>query len=701
MAHINTYRDRQYFSHELSGHETSQGIKQIGDALSNNINTAIDVTQRANQSTLASNQIDLSTKFLAKNNEINTKYQADPTNPQREVELKQAFDSLANQYKVNPLCQKQWSDIRTNVYDRYKMYNAQWVEKQQQTNISTNLKSGYENLTNQVSMLGLNGASIDEVRLIYANGIEGLRNGAVAGLGEVVVNDFLKDANHDVMTTYISALALNNPLEAQRLLKDEGVRNDIGRAETLEKLENYVANSLKNQSTRTAVSELGDTLRAMNSEDANNILEGKADLNRVMKFIETNKNLPEGSKDLILDIYGIGSTTEYVYDRDKKKILKKEDAGSGSKKSAKMTAFEKQLCAETLEQDLHNLLSFSEENQGNLNVKEIKKGKQGQEAQKSLIGYMQNVARMQGNIDAAYSAGAISGADRTRLMNQYITPVADYIESNLNQLDEKSIQGLAGNKLGYDRISKAFSTEGLKKQAEINDVNRQKLFAQNYYLDELNKIVAKTPNLKNVYDIESLPSRQQQEIYKTASENALLRAKRWTDKPEYFFAKEYPTIYTQPFTYFNKQEAGMINRVVAETVYRREFENSDGTSKLDLQDFAKNKMITEINNQAKKNRIKAGGTLDLKETEAYISRPAPKNINEFYQRVKALGVTPEQFMEDAKNRGFLKTNNKTVKDTLRYAHLKTTGQINPMAGYYNALQEAEYAKALQDKNKRK
>lgn len=316
MGHINTYRDRQYFAHELSGNEVSEGIRRIGNNISNQINTANSIIQKANESTLANNQIDLSTKFLAKNNEINTKWQADPTNPQREKEIQEAFDTLSSEYKVNPLCEKQWSDIKSNVFNRYKTYNAQWAEKQQQTNIQTNLKNGYENLTNQISMLGLNGAGVDEVRLIYANGIEGLKNGAIAGLGEVYVNEFLKDSNHDIMTTYISALALNKPLEAQKLLNDEGVRNDIGNAETLEKLDNYVSNSLNNQSKKTAVSELGNALRSMNSKDADDIINGKADLNKVMKFVETNKNLPEGSKDLVLNIYGIGSKSEYFYDKE-------------------------------------------------------------------------------------------------------------------------------------------------------------------------------------------------------------------------------------------------------------------------------------------------------------------------------------------------------------------------------------------------
>lgn len=149
---------------------------------------------------------------MAKNNEINTKYQADPTNPEREVEIKEAFEELANSYEINPVCQGQWNTLKNNIYNRYKTYNAEWSEKQQNVNIETNLKNGYESLKNQISMLGLNGASVNEVRLIYANGIEALKTTATARLGSVVVDNFLKDADHDIMTTYVSALALNNPL---------------------------------------------------------------------------------------------------------------------------------------------------------------------------------------------------------------------------------------------------------------------------------------------------------------------------------------------------------------------------------------------------------------------------------------------------------------------------------------------------------
>ena len=681
MANIQRGDERQYYQQEASRTNIGDMALLANEAL----NTGMSIVQKANESNLANNQIDLSTKFLAKNNEINTKYQADPTNPEREVEIQEAFEQLAGSYNINPVCQGQWNTIKNDVYNRYKQHNAQWVEKQQTTNIETNLKNGYETLSNQISMLGLNGASVDDMRLVYANGIQGLRTSATAKLGSVVVDNFLKDADHDFMTTYISAVALNNPLEAQRLLADEGVRNDIGRAETIEKLENYVMNSVSNQQKRTAVAELGNVLRSMNSDEADDILNGKADLNRVMKFIEGNKNLPEGSKDLILGIYGIGKKQEYIYEPSTGKIVKKEDASSKSGNGLKLTPEQKGYVAETLENDLHDLMEFSLSGEGVKKVKDIKKNKNQVEAQNSVIGYMQKVAGMQARIDTAYNAGAISKDERKRLMNSYITPVTDYLEANLEQLDEGRF---LGSKLGYDKIKKQFSTEGLKKQDDIRAVNRQKLFAQNYYLDELHKVVQGSKGaLKSVYDIESLSPAQQREIYQTASDNALKRAKRWTDKPEYFFAKEFPEIYSEPFVMFKQDKALQINKNVAEAVYKREFENPDGTSNLDLKEFANSKMYEEIVREAKANRIKANGTLFPQEQRVTLHAPDPKTYQELESKLKEMGYTINDFHNFAVENGYVQPTNNN--------QWRQGGYLNPW--YMRAYRDLRYADALKNK----
>lgn len=567
--HIQQGDTRQYFSKQEGAIDTTG---QYANMINQGVQSSVSITQKANESTMASNQIDLSTKFLAENNKINTKYQADPTNPQREIELRQAFETLSSQYKINPACEKQWSDIKTNVYDRYKTYNAQWVEKQQQSNIQTNLKNGYENLTNQVSMLGLNGAGVDEMRLVYANGIEGLRNGAVAGLGEMVVDDFLKDSNHDIMTTYISALALNNPLEAQKLLKDKGVRNDIGRAETLQKLDEYVANSLTNQAKRTAINELGNTLRGMNSEEADNIINGKADLNKVMKFIESNKNLPEGSKDLILNIYGIGSRTEYYYDKDKKKIVKQEEktgrgrsSASGSLLALKnLSKTQKEDLAINLEQGLYDLFSFDTPQKVNPK-KAIKKG-EAQGIQSNVLSRLQSVAQAQGAIDTAYNAGIITKAQRQNMMNKFIEPMTNYLEANMQELDEKS--GFFGGKLGYNKLKQEFNIEGIPSNHtnKIRAMQKSLLTAQGSYYASLDTARQKL-GLNSIYDLETLPADQQRQIYKQASENAITYAKKYGEHPEVFFEKEYPQLYAQGVALFGVKDGNAVAKKVAQEIY--------------------------------------------------------------------------------------------------------------------------------------
>lgn len=677
--------DRQYISRGTAEQDLSG---QYAGMVNQVMGATQTIAQKANESDLASKQIDLATEFYKKNNEINLKYQADPTNPQRDTDLQEAFNALSEKYKVNPFVEKQWGEIKRNVYDRTKMYNAQWVEKQQQTNATVNLKNGYEKLVNQVSMLGMNGAGIEDVRLTYANGVEALRTGASSVLGTVVADNFLNDSTHDFMSTYVSALAVNNPLEAQKLLKDKGVRDDIGNAETIEKLESYVSTSLMNQNKRTAVNELGNTLRSMNSAEADDILNGKADLNKVMKFIQNNKKLPEGSKDLILDIYGIGSTTEYIYDRDKKKIVKKEETrrGRNGVSAQKMSPLEKKLCAEVLEQDLHKLLSF--EDYGVNDVKTVKKNKTQQQASDGIVGYMQNVARMQERIDTAYATGAIDKSTRQRMMNQYISPVADYLESNLEQLDERSIKGIAGQRLGYDKIKKAFNTNGLKGK-ELQDIQTQKLFAQNYYLDELHKASQKL-GLKNIYNIENLSSEQQQEIYKTASDNALKRAKRWTDKPEIFFAQEYPEISMQPSVYFKANKAKLINRAVAQAVYKREFENLDGSSKLDLKDYAQLKCKEEILRKYKEEQFKAGTTLgSIRTGEPIMTAPLPKTYNELDSELKEMGYTVKDFHEFAVQNGYV--------EPLNNNQWRQGGYLNKW--YMNALVDLRQAKSMKNKGK--
>lgn len=667
--------ERKYYSRELTGHEVSQGIMQVGSGIANAIGQAQTVTERANESKLANYQIDLSNRFMKINNDINTKYQSDPTNPERNKELDEAFSLLAGEYKVNPMVQGRWGEIKNDVLNNYKTYNASWEIRQQQTNAQNDLKNGYEKLNNQISMLGSNGAKFDEVKLAYDNGISGLRNGATAVLGSEITENFLKDANHDFMATYISSLATNNPLEAQRMLQDAAVQNDIGNAGTIEKLNDYVATSLKNQNEKAAVMDLGAALRKMNSTEADNLLSGRANLNQVTSFIEKNKSLTEGSKDLILSIYGIRSTNDYVYDSTKKRIVRKDGGDGTSIGNMKLSEIQKRTMAEQLEVDLHNMLENFGNEENIIKTKGNTKGEAAKESHGKLVGSMKNITEMQGRIDLARACGAIGDTDRKRLMKSFIEPITNYVEANAEQFDEGSwIGGINKfNKLGYDKIKKHFDTKGLTGD-ELMDVQKQKLFAQNYYLDELN-IAAKELGMNSIYEIEGLAPRHQQEIYKTASENALKKAQRWTDKPEYFFAREFPEAYAMPFKMFGQEKSLMINKIVADEVYKHKF---NGATPEQLVDIANNKMFEEMKKEVKYQQIKAATYLTQSKT--MISPSDPKNADEFRKRIEALGMSEKQFYDEAFDRGMIK------QKRFDYQSLQ-------------ALKEYEYVKSLDERKR--
>ena len=640
MVHIAQGNQRQYFSQAV---EQPQNLGAVVSSLTDGVNQGISIVQKANESNLANNQVQLATDFMAKNNEINTKYQADPTNPERERELRESFEELAGKYKINPVCQGQWTQIKDNVYNNYKRYNAQWQLKQQQTNATNDLKNGYESLTNQVSMMGMNGAGVDEIRLVYKNGIDGLSKGATAVLGSEVAEQFLKDSNHDIMTTYISALAVNNPLVAQQLMKDEGVINDIGKAETIEKLNNYIANSLTNQNKKVAVEELGNTLRAMKSDEAKNILEGRANLNQVTKFIEQHKSLPEGSKDLILDIYGIGSKGDYYYDKQKQIITKSEKGAGGSGRSSasgslvplsKLSKEQKDEIAVGIESNLNKMFFFDETDMKPVSAKNGKKNNN----QSAMVQRMGNLATMQGMLDTAWKSGIINKSQRQQYMNKFIEPMSNYMEANLSALDEKS---WGQKKLGYGNLVNAFNVSQVKGKNNKLAVQKDLLTAQGYYYSALDT-ARKKLNLSSIYDLEKLSSADQKRIYKKASDEAIAYAKKNSEHPEVFFNAEYPQLYTLGVQAFGFKDGNIVARKVAKRIYSAEDMNKVDVNKIMSEELGKTKAIKQ---QQAKDLIESVKAVNYKHQAKY--NEGVLSDWEIEQRANQLGITKSQLTNDA------------------------------------------------------
>ena len=138
---------------------------------------------------------------------------------------------------------------------------------------------------------------------------------------------------------------------------------------------------------------------------------------------------------------------------------------------------------------------------------------------------------------------------------------------------------------------------------------------------------------------------------------------------------------------FKQDKALQINKNVAEAVYKREFENPDGTSNLDLKEFANSKMYEEIVREAKANRIKANGTLFPQEQRVTLHAPDPKTYQELESKLKEMGYTINDFHNFAVENGYVQPTNNN--------QWRQGGYLNPW--YMRAYRDLRYADALKNK----
>ena len=552
MGHINTYRDRQIFATQLSGHEVSEGIRQVSDRFFNNVNTALDVTQKANQATLANNQIDLSTKFLAKNNEINTKYQSDPTNPEREIELKQAFDSLAEQYKVNPLCQTQWNNIKTDVFNRYKTYNAQWIEKQQQTNASVNLKNGYEKLINQASMFGMNGASLDEVKLIYAEGINALKKGATPQLGEIVVGDALNSATHDYMASYLNGMIESNPAQAVQMLDSKDIQNDIGDVDTINKLKQSARSKMLKQTELEAVDRIAGYINK-NNEVFSKALDGTLTTMEAQEFL-SDKSVDRNMRKILSDMLGLSSKADLWVDQETGEVhIEKADKekeqlaeyGDGSYQTySTLTIGNKQW---TFLNSKGKLRQPTAQEKDEITSELYLAGSQmlnnieGKTPQQSL----RKVAEFQAKVAQASYFG-IDKSDYNNMMNNFVLPATASIQEDAKNYNANIHQWGHIDRFGYQQIDKYFNDfeKSLDDTKENRDmVAKEKSLASVYYWSALNNYCSQ--NGISMQQLQKMDRHDTAVLYKKAAGEAIQKAKATSKTPQLWFRSANPQYVSQ------------------------------------------------------------------------------------------------------------------------------------------------------------
>ena len=548
MANVQRGNQRQYFANQISGNEISEAIRHVGNTLSGTFNQTQNVINKANESKLANYQIDLSTKWMAKNNEINTKYQADPTNPQREVELAESFEQLASQYEVNKFCQGQWGQIKNNVFNNYKQYNAKWALQQQETNAQNDLKNGYESLINQVSMLGANGAGVDEVRLIYNNGIEGLKRGGNAVLGEVVTEQFLHTSNHDIMASYVGGLMETDPAKALSLLNDpnSGVANDINNAETVAKLKHAAQQKLLKKTEVDAVDRVADYINS-NHDAFSKAFDGTLSIAEAQQIL-TDKNVDKNMRNVISSMLGYHTKTDMYVDSETGGILSSEKSGSGNGTGSASGGYG--MNELTIGNKRWNFVTEKGKNrQPNAQEKEEIRNElflRGSQLLNNVEGKtpqqaIRKIAEFQTQIAQASYFG-LSNGDYNKLMNTFVLPATKDIQAQAQKYNANiSNWNPTSGKYGYEQIDKYFddfakNLEDTKSNRDL--IDKEKALASVYYWSSLNNYCSSKGISMN--DLFGLSREERAGIYNKAAKQAIDKAKATTQTPELWFRSMNP-----------------------------------------------------------------------------------------------------------------------------------------------------------------
>lgn len=588
--HIQRGDNRQYFSHQLSGNVVSQGIKQVGDTLSNAIDTGVLVTQQANEAKLANYQVDLSTKFLAKNNEINTKYQSDPDNPEREKELQESFQLLSEEYKVNPLCSNQWKNIKDDVYNRYKQYNAGWALKQKQTNAQNDLKNTYENLKNQISMLGMNDADVEQVRLIYNNGMDALKKGTSAVfLGTETVDEALHGSRHDFMVWYLEGLMSSNPSKAVALLNDKnsGVAEDLGDAASLEKLKITAQAKLLKQNEVEAVNRAASYINK-NHDIFSKALDGTITTVEAQDFL-SDKNVDRNMKKVLSDMLGYSTKSDLWVEQETGKIHSvKED------KEKEQYYME---YSENISNNVYSTLTIGNKkwtflnSKGNMRQPSAQEKDeitselylQGSQMLNSMAGKtpqqsLRKVAEFQAKIAQASYFG-IDKSDYNKLMNDFVLPATQNIQEDAKNYNANIHQWGHIDKFGYQQIDKYFKDleESLGKKPKESDkamLAKEKSLASIYYWSALNNYCSQ--NGISMQQLQKMDRHETASIYKKAATDAIQKAKTTSQVPQLWFRSANPQYVSQIRNLLpNKRADNVITNVAVAAMSKPDMSDKD------------------------------------------------------------------------------------------------------------------------------
>ncbi len=537
---------RQYFSKEVQ----QNYIGEIARSLNDTFQTGMNIAQKAQLSDLANKQQQYANQVYLKNNEINTKWQADPTNPEVEKERKEAFKEIADSFEINPISQGHWNNMINEIDSRFSQYNTQWQVKQQETNAKINLKNNYEALTKQASMLGRDGADIEQVRLVYANGIAALKKGATPQLGEVIVGDALNSSTHDFMASYLDGLIESNPAKAIQMLQDKSIQNDIGNVDTLEKLQHSAQQKLIKQTEVEAVNRVADYI-VKNNDIFSKALDGTLTTSEAQEFL-SDKNVDRTMRSVMAGMLGYSSKADLFVDVETGEIKSSEEERNKSNKDgysdsnfdtySTLVIGNKKWSFVTQKGKLRQpSQQEKEEISSELYIEgsRLLNGIQGKTPQQQI----RQIAEYQSKLAQASYFG-VDKSDYDKMMNTFVLPATKDIQANAQKYNANiSSWNPASGKYGWEQIDKYFN----KMQEDLGDkptksekdlIAKEKALASVYYWSSLNNYASQ--HGISINDIFGLSREERAGIYNKAAKEAIEKAKATTQTPSIWFRSANP-----------------------------------------------------------------------------------------------------------------------------------------------------------------
>lgn len=605
----------------------------LGEVLSTGAQIFNKVKLNADMAQMSEQQAKQNIELYEASENHKVKWQSNPTSDLAKVEWNQTVSDIQSKYneQISPMVKKLWYQQQSQTNLQYQALNSEWALNQNKVNTQTSLKNSIESNLNLAQKQGLNG-DLTGALASYANSYNTLVHSGSAVLGEETAKALLHSYEQDYMTMFISGLTEKNPSYALKLLDDNRVKASIKDNEQITKLKSYAQNKFVNLSKETAINDTAKLILAK-GDMGTKLLQGKATYTDLQKFFQSNKNLSPNQRDLLSSMAGYSTFSNYHINRDTgavEYIRRERGAGGG----VSLSPLAKESLSSMLEIEGAQLFSFDDKQLKAIDTNKRHKLKNGREYQSNVQSYLNRASEYQQKVDAYFNAGVIDKATRQRLNDNYITPMSNYLQANLKDLDEHNHWWAFGKKLGYNNVTKEFNTNGLKGK-ELSDTQRELALAQMYYFDNLSNS-AKSRNMNSVYDIEKLSSKEQQEIYRQASDNAIKKAKANSINPSYWFERDYPTEYSRINRALTRKEAKKVSSSLAGEIQKSVSLTPSEVSQ--LTDRAIKNQISSNRNQAQKIIDKAYSPV----------KNQNQSVMSLQVRAERLGITLDELNQSAK-----------------------------------------------------